>query len=221
MPLRDSMDKIIGTYFAAITTQPFSYKGKDYTPKILHLSPQLFRYYTCPPACGGCCSAFSLDYIRPDEKLPMGVLFRIVNFDGRQIPIYSDLQTTNRTSYCRHLDRGSGLCGIHGRHPFSCDFELLRFLHFPEKASLLTKQYGRSWNMLRVDGRRGALCEIIPMEPQHLYETYRKLLRLKRWTEHFGLETCIDLVLEYVKTGPHASPLNVDNRLLRKNLLTT
>ena len=66
----DSVDKIIETYFALVTTQSFSYKGKTYQPRELKVSPGLFDVYQCPAGCGGCCQwSFSLDYL-PEETHP-------------------------------------------------------------------------------------------------------------------------------------------------------
>jgi hypothetical protein len=71
VPLRDSVDKIMTAYVAAVCAEPFTYKRKHYPVKKLVVSPLILRGFTCPPMCGGCCPTFSLDYL-PDERTPPG-----------------------------------------------------------------------------------------------------------------------------------------------------
>jgi hypothetical protein len=39
-------------YFAAVTAEAFTYKGKEFAPKTLSISPLLFRNLICPAGCG-------------------------------------------------------------------------------------------------------------------------------------------------------------------------
>lgn len=204
----DSIDKIVSSYFAAITRKSFCYKGKNYEPKDLIVSPLLFRGFTCPENCGGCCPRFSLDYL-PDETQPYGLEERIVEFDGKQIPIYSDEQTDHQDHHCRNLRRDDGRCGIHGKQPFSCDFELIRCIHFDDKTVLTQKLFGRGWAFLRTDGERGARCEMTPVSKETVAEVIRKLKRLKQWAEHFKLIHCLDTVIEWAELGPHIMSVHI------------
>jgi hypothetical protein len=200
MPKCDSIDKIVTSYFACVTAETFNYKGKQYEPKPLRVSPLLFRGYTCPANCGACCMRFSLDYLpEPLEKHPYTLTKRVVHFDGRRIIIYSDEQDDNRDHYCRNLRKEDGRCGIHGSHPFSCDFELIRFLRFANDDDLLiSKLYGRGHAMKRIDGKRGAMCEMTDATPKTVDEVVRKLKRLKVWCNHFHLEHRVDLLLREI-----------------------
>ena len=67
----DFIDKIVTRYFACVTGEEFTYKGKTYKPRPLRISPLIFRGYTCPAVCGACCTRFSLDYL-PQERHPTG-----------------------------------------------------------------------------------------------------------------------------------------------------
>ena len=207
MAQTDSLDKIIGTYFACVTDEPFEYKGKHYKPKPLKISPLIFRGFTCPPGCGGCCPRFSLDYL-PEELIPveLELVTRKVEFNGETFIILSDLQQDHRNHHCRNLNMDTGRCGIHGRQPFSCDFELMRFIEFQDVDHpnyITQKLFGRGWQMLRVDGERGALCEMTDPTYETINEVLRKLLRLQQWTDNFGLQTKIPEIIDYVETGPH------------------
>ena len=218
MPYTDSIEKIILVYFRAVARIPFEYKGGIYYPKILVLSPQLFRQYSCPEGCGACCHhEYSLDYLPTDVRHAKDISTpRTIAFNGKQISIYSDSQsgTANNEGYCRHLDRSNGRCSVHPHQPFSCDFELMRFVtdcvEEPTSFNLSTRYFGRGWAMLRIDGTRGAECSKIPLTPatKHTIEDItRRIGLLKNWCEHFGLEHCLDCVIRWVKTGPHSTKL--------------
>lgn len=213
MAQTDSLDKVIGTYFACVAAEPFDWKGKTYEPKALRVSPSIFRGFTCPEGCGGCCPRFSLDYL-PFEIHPSSLHLeqRFVTFNGKAYAVWSDKQTDHDNHHCRNLNMDDGRCRVHGAQPFSCDFELIRFLEFndPEHPNYITqKLFGRGWQMLRVDGERGALCEMTPITYETQKETFRKLKRLEEWTGYFGLKTKLPEIIEWVRKGPHKEPLIV------------
>lgn len=213
--MRDSIDKIVTVYFACVTAQKFTYKGETYKPRKLKVSPLIFRGYTCPAGCGGCCFRFSLDYL-PDsiESHPSRLYLkeRLIEFNGEQVPIYSDLQLDHTDWHCKNVDQTNGRCLVHGQHPFSCDFELIRFLTFADQDrpnSLTARLYGRGWNLLRVDGERGALCEMTDADLKTKNEVVRKLKRLRTWCEYFGLDHKLDKIIPWAEKGPRATPLVV------------
>ncbi len=212
MPMVDTLDKVIGVYMACVCAQPFEYNGCIYEPKPLQVSPLIFRGYTCPAGCGGCCLRFSLDYL-PFEELPEGVDLtpRTVVVNGKAVLLLSDMQDDHHNHQCRKLDLETGRCNIYGRHPFSCDFELIRFLEYAKgpRAILTQKLYGRGWAMLRVDGERGALCEMTDPDDFTKSEVLRKLQRLEEWSAHFGIVTKLSAISEWVATGPHDQPLRI------------
>lgn len=200
----DSVDKIVLSYFIGIAAEPFTYKGTLHPVHDLTVSPLLMRGYTCPANCGGCCSkSFSLDYL-PSETHPYPSLpLRTIELNGKKVEVFSDTQA-NREGACKHLNPVDGRCGIHGLHPFSCDFELIRFFHTSETNSvrIATQLYGRGWNMMRVDGERGALCEIVPPTDETVADIIRKLTRLAQWAEHFGLAHRVDPIIQWARTKP-------------------
>lgn len=191
MAERDSLDKIVTSYFATLTAQPFEWNGKIYSPRDLWVSPGIVRGFTCPAGCGGCCPRFSLDYIAKDG-IPKGhpLKMRKVEFDGRIVNVWSDMQKDHESLKCRNLNHDDGRCGIHGFQPFSCDFELLRSLTFEgtARSTFTQKLFGRGWAMMRVDGERGALCEMTPADPNTVADVDRRLKRLTTWMKHFGLD---------------------------------
>lgn len=194
MAERDSLDKIVTSYFATFTTQEFEWRGKTYCPRDLWVSPGIVRGFTCPAGCGGCCPRFSLDYIpNADEPLPQSYPLkrRLVEFDGREVEVFSDMQDDHNGLKCKNLNHESGRCGIHGFQPFSCDFELLRSITFSasDRTNITQKLFGRGWAMMRVDGERGALCEMTPADADTIADVRRRLTRLTRWMTHFGLDT--------------------------------
>jgi len=208
----DSMDKIVEVYFASVTKVDLTYKGKLYHAKPLHVSPQFFDEYTCNPKCAGCCSQlFSLDYLDTDPR-PINREYEIktVDINGIKVPIYSRINKTKKSdTHCMEVDLISGLCGIHGEQPFSCDFETLRFVQYQGYNWLGVRPYGRGWNMLRIDNLRGALCEF-PKEKTEAsrLEGIRKMVRLKQWTDRFSLETWIPEIIEWASESRY-TPLTL------------
>lgn len=228
MVIMDSVEKIVTRYFSAVTAEEFEYGGKTYPPRTLKVSPYLFRGFTCPAHCGACCKRYTLDYLpRKIEKHPYKLKKRLIDFDGRQVPIWSDLNDDHDSYYCRNVNTENGRCMIHGSHAFSCDFELVRFLNFasadmPKKRTTLidglsgstanvltTKLYGRGHAMLKVDGNRGSMCEVTEPTDETMQDVLRKMKRLKQWCEHFGLVHKLDRIIAYVQEGPRADTLFV------------
>ena len=206
----DSIDKIVSRYFATVTRESFTYKGVKYHPKTLKVSPLLLRDYTCPPMCGGCCFKFTLDYL-PSEDKPDGVVKRVVEFNGRRVEIWTDSQFANDTTRCRYLQRQTGRCGIYSVRPFTCDFELIRTLSSENDAdkpnTLTQKLFGRGWSYPRVDGGKGALCEMTPVSPKSVAEVIRKLKRLAAWTDYFWLDTWLPELVKIIEQGRLTRPI--------------
>ncbi|WP_457300225.1 YkgJ family cysteine cluster protein [Phyllobacterium sp. P5_D12] len=196
----DTVDKIVQVYFASVCSRPFVYKGKEYKPKHITVSPLLVRGYTCPSGCGACCGSFSLDYLPSEEKVKNATP-RTILFDGRSVEIFSDCQVDVGDRWCRNLERSSGRCSVYSERPMACDFELIRFLVYEDKVLLIQKQYGRAWAMERLDHDRGALCEMLPPSPSTIAEVIRKLKRLEQWADYFHLPTRIEPVIAWIKGG--------------------
>lgn len=205
MAQNDSVDKIIGTYFRVFCDEAFTYKGKRYEPKQVRVGPTLARGLTCNPNCAGCCPRFSLDYI-PGEELPYEMPTRDVFVNGIGYMVYSDKQSPGW--HCKHVKFDDhGFCGIHGKHPFSCDFEIIRAKIFMAESAtnqVLTAPFGRAWQLLRVDGVRGALCEVNPANQEYANEAARKLQRLAMWMEYFEVPHKIEPVVKYLTEGQWA-----------------
>lgn len=208
MPYVDSVDKIVSTYFKCVTKQTFTYKNKTYDPKPLSVSPLVLRGYNCPPGCGGCCPRFSLDYL-PSEEKPVGTVLRTIQFDGRQIEVYSDLQDDHKDWHCRNLNRSDARCNIYSVRPFSCDFELIRFFISDDGSRLSQQLFGRGWALLRIDDQRGALCTMTAPDIKSIAETIRKLNRLQMWADHFGIKTWVPEVINWIFSGDKSKHLRL------------
>jgi Fe-S-cluster containining protein len=232
---KDSLDKIVESYFAAITRTPFTYKGKEYRPHDLRVSPGLFRGYTCPANCGACCHRFSLDYI-PSEALPdpgattwqdLNFPEREVEFNGKTFLLRSNTQENSKDRHCNFVNKKGdgpqiydktmdlGRCKIHGHHPFTCDFELIRFSHAVEDLTrpnyINQRLYGRGWAMTRVDGQKKAMCEMVTGNEEWKRDTQRRLTRLLEWANYFELDHCLYEIIGWVASGPWEEPLTIRN----------
>ena len=61
--------------------------------------------------------------------------------------------------------------------------------------------------MRRIDGERGAKCEMIETDNYWHSEVRRKLDHLATWADHFGLKTRISTITDWIDSGPHDIPL--------------
>lgn len=209
----DSIDKIVTKYFACVCDEPFMYKDVTYLPRPLKISPLIFRGFTCPVGCAACCPRFSLDYL-PKEDKPTGLILlpRKVEFNGRNVTVHSNMQYDNKDYHCMNVDKRDGRCVVHGRQPFSCDFELIRFMEFADQAKpnmLTQKLFGRKHAMMRIDGERGTLCEMLPSDYHTVNEVVRKLERLKAWCAHFKLKHKVNPIIEHVRRWPDTTSMTV------------
>lgn len=202
------MDKIISVYFAGVNASPFTYKNQTFLPKPLFVSPLIFRGFTCPSGCGGCCPRFSLDYL-PFEKKPYLLNCRIIQINGKEFEIYSDVQKNEKGHFCRNLEKQTGRCMIYQNRPFSCDFELIRFVHFPQKVILTQKLFSRGWAMKRVDDNRGAACDMVLPDDYSKLEVLRKLYRLEEWCDYFQISHRLRPIINWVKKGPYKKLLEI------------
>jgi hypothetical protein len=207
MAMLDSMDKIITRYFSTVTNEEFVYKKQTYTPKLLIVSPLLFRGFICPEKCGACCPRFSLDYL-PFEDKPKQAQERIVNFNRKNYTVFSDLQVDHNNYHCRNLNMNTGRCKIHTHNPFSCDFELIRPLLSDVNNALMTRMFGKGWNMKKIDNCRGALCKLTPATKESINNVIRKLKRLEKWCNYFGIDNKCESI---IKWGKEISPYMLYN----------
>lgn len=208
----DSVDKIVMQYFSAVTAREFTYKGVTYDVPCLTVSPLLLRGYTCPMGCGGCCPRFSLDYL-PTELHPGRAVLRSVEFNGYTVPLITDAQDDHKSERCRNLNPDDGRCNIHDWRPFSCDFELIRFMSRPGTAHMSQRLFSRGWNMKRTDGGRGAKCEMLPADPSTVADVIRKLGRLTDWAQHFGIPTRVPRIVDWIESIKD-NPAGADNLVL-------
>jgi hypothetical protein len=171
------------------------------------VSPHIFRGATCPMGCGGCCFKFSLVYLPSDPK-PDGLREVLEEVNGVKMPVFVDTQENNHGHFCRHLQLDSGLCGIHGVHPFTCDFETIRFTHQEHRVDIANRLFGRGWSYTRVSGQVGAQCDLLPPSGEHRDSAVRKLTRLMQWADYFLLPNHLPEIIEWVSKGPHDVPFH-------------
>jgi len=158
------------------------------------LSSKFFRDYTCPSGCGGCCPKFTLDYVEGPrlDKLRATYPEAAARLKPRQTKtghtIWTDAQSDNDTRWCRHLRQEDGRCGIHEANPFTCEFELLKLNVTQGKGRIINKLFGRGWSLLRVDGERGAKCEMLPYDGSKLTRDVALLDELRDWAPVLGYD---------------------------------
>lgn len=189
----DSTEKILG-YITALQRPSVS------------VSDLFYRDYTCPEGCGGCCSRFTLDYMAeskrwedfkklyPDE-VPKFYMRRV-----KDVLFFTNWQTGNFSNFCEYLDRENGRCKIHGANPFSCEIELIKFIDYKDRCVVIKKKYGRGWNMMRIDGKRGAVCEMLPFNEAKLPRDIELLEELLSIQNAMKLESHLKEVIQNIRS---------------------
>lgn len=207
-----STRKVIRTYFSAITAEPLFYESEVFQPLPIKISSSLFDGFSCFLGCGGCCQAHTLDYLPYPLENPIPQSKPIeYEINGKRFTIWSDDQKWNtkpipekgfKHSVPRCYNLGTkGECLIHGNHPFTCDFELIRFRKWssPEGPFWLIREgrFPRVQLMRTLDGGMGGLCTIDPPTPETARDVIRRLRRLQTWADYFELNHRLPQILEY------------------------
>lgn len=210
----NSLDKVVLTYFRTFAQDTFEYNGQEVTPPpSTVISPLLWRGFTCPEMCGGCCPRFSLVYL-PQEDRPYDMPEKSYSFNGNQVVFREDSQTDHNDHYCRNLKKDDGRCGIHGKQPFSCDFELIRIVASKERSWVGTRLFGRGWAFKTVDGGKGAKCTITEVDDSSRSDVLRKLRRLRQWMDYCGIKNSLQQVIAHGSSSEWATGLVIKNRSL-------
>lgn len=199
MPQRDSIHKILG-YIEACQNE------------FLIVSPGFFRDYTCPAHCGGCCPTFTLDYFEGFRWEMFKQLYpdKVDDFVKREVngaTVYSNLQTENKSPKCMYLYHPTGRCTVHEANPFSCEFELNKFMVRDNKTYLINRLFGRGWNMSRTDGGRGARCKMLPFNYDKFYRDVELLMELREIAYLMGTDLkLLTKVIDFLE--PLKEPVN-------------
>lgn len=189
----------------------------------LILSVNFFRDYSCPSGCGGCCPKFTLDYFKGKrwDLFKKTYPKQVHKFEKRKVNksiVYSNFQRNNESKKCEYLNLKNGRCKIHKSNPFSCEFELNKFLVRGEKAYLMNKLFGRGWAMMRVDGKRGALCEMKPFNFEKYQTDIKLLVELRNIAVSFGEKVpLLELVIIFLKQRKTPITKNITFTLKENN----
>jgi len=206
----DSFDKIV-SYIQVVAKDSFEFNSEVIKPpKRLFISKTFFRDFNCVEKCGACCPKFSLDYLNGTDRAELrlnknsnNLEERIVKLNGKEVKIYSDMQKGNDDFFCRHLDKETGRCKIHGIHPFSCDFEIRKLLFFPSKnrALIMKKTFPRGWAMKNVRGTKGVFCKLIKSSKESINKDIELLKELDKIASLFNIETWIPKIVNLLEVN--------------------
>lgn len=202
--LPSSLYKIAERYMSAFCAEPFTLDGETYTPPDeVVITHRAWRRYTCPEGCGACCYPYELVYL-PEEFAKMERQYpeEAKNFHPKEVTlgvrgrefkrrIIRDTQEDHTGHRCRYLRKEDARCTIHLENPFHCAVELLRFTRRKTKKGVVvhlgTQKFGRSWALKRVDGERGALCEILEPDIARVAEVESHINYIVHWMDYFSI----------------------------------
>ncbi len=190
---RDSTDKIKGYLESA--------------QQNLVVSKMFFRDYTCPAGCGGCCPRFSLDYFEGPRWEKFKELYpeqveRFIKREVNGVTVYTDFQNDNPNHHCRNLDMSNGRCKVHKSNPFTCEFELMRFITRKTQGTtyLMNRLFGRGWALTRVDGKKGALCQMLPFNKEKFHRDLELLDELEDYGIRMKIKSNLNKAIKYLKS---------------------
>lgn len=189
--------------FECITKEEIRYNGLVLSPVPLIVSPNVFRGYTCPEGCGACCRKYQLEYLPWEAKTEEAEEFELL-VNEKKIPLMIDRQATNTKYWCRYLDTTTGRCTVYHQRSFGCAFSLLAFTRYKEpRHNVLTcRKLGRHHLYTRIDGQRGTMCELLPVNQEAIVQARQTLSRLQVWADHFQLKTWVPEILEWAAREP-------------------
>jgi Fe-S-cluster containining protein len=170
------------------------------------ISPLFYRDYSCPPNCGGCCPKFSLVYFEGERWDKFKELYPeySAKFEKRVLEngvvLYEDHQKENTNHHCVNLNMTNGRCMIHESNPFSCEFELMKVRNVQGKISIINKLFGRGWQLKRIDGERGAMCEMKDFNYDKFLRDLKLLKELKEYAIKLNYDTILDEVISYLES---------------------
>ena len=182
------------------------------------ISPLFYRDYTCPSHCGGCCPKFSLVYFEGErwEKFKKTYPDYSATFEKRELDngviIFEDTQKDNENHHCKNLNMENGRCQIHEANPFSCEFELLKVRKVKDSISIINKLFGRGWQLKRIDGERGAMCEMKGFS----YEKFLRDLCLLKELNEYAIKLNYDTILPEV-----IAYFEMKDDLLKNNMVSS
>jgi len=188
---RDSTDKVLAQC-AALST------GNDVV-----LSANFWREYHCPLGCGGCCYAFTLDYL-PKEWDAFSALYPEVAGAGKARMVRKKKIMSifpQKKKMCGFLDEIHGACLIHKSNPLSCELELIKVKRIKEKVYLTKAPYARAWAMKTIEGNSIQCSFSTFSEKQLFHNDIPALGRLLRWANYFNIATHLPDILQAIQVA--------------------
>lgn len=208
----DSLNKFFTVYIASVASKPFQYNNEEITPKLLYVSHNILRSFTCVSHCGGCCYPVSLVWINIEnyesandeaEILVNNKLFKIHIFSN----VDHQIDKFNKHR-CSFLNLDNGYCNIHKKHPFLCDLAPVAVTQYTDRNVLSNRPFGRAWNRVRITGEKSAACIFDNITEESRMESVRKLKRMKEWADYFEIETHLESIINWAINIPidHKKP---------------
>lgn len=175
----------------------------------VELSTGFFRSLDCKANCGACCKPVSLEFLKDSQrwdKFKLNYEEHVTKFSEHVDPsgeiVMSYSNTDHKERYCSFLNREDGRCTIHKSAPLPCRIAPLKFIDkrvSSNKTYLNASAYGRAWAFTRLDGNKGAICEVKDFDYDKFLNDLEMLRELRTYAIKLGVKTKLKYIVEFLE----------------------
>lgn len=173
------------------------------------LSAGFFRGFSCPANCGACCKSVSLDFFEDTDRWRRFVelfpekskLFETYD-KGECTEKVMSFSNESKDGYCNFLDRENGRCTVHEAAPLPCRIAPVKFIDkrvSSNKVYLNASAYGRAWAFTRLDGTKGAACEVTGFDYNKYLNDVEMLKELRIYAIKLKKPTKLKYIIEFLE----------------------
>lgn len=172
-------------------------------PKVITISPLLYRGDSCSMDCDKCCY-FNFNLWAGCEPVPdTAHLEHIIVNNHLTKPIFVEPHSKR---LCPHLAKQG--CAIHDINPIHCRMPLMKFKQVKNKVYITKEQFGRNWAL-------GCPIKFGSYDLKAYGEDMNRLIRVKKVTDYFGIETAISAIIAMVNNKQYGTAWNSHSRQFR------
>lgn len=172
------------------------------------LSAGFFRGFSCVENCAGCCKNVRLDIDKDSERWT-----RFETLFTEKSHLFTELEdesgmrvmsfvNKSEDDYCNFLDKENGRCTVHAAAPLPCRIAPVKFIDkrvSSNKVFLNASAYGRAWAFTRLNGTKGAACEVLPFDYNKFLNDLAMLKELRQYAIKLNIPTKLKYIIEFLE----------------------